>query len=357
MSFDLAKIRLDRTSAMSNGGWNCDAYPELEPLNAHSRIVVAQLKGPGVVTGFHTTMHGVYEQALPDEYRQAIAARGIVLEISYNGAESPAVRVPLGDFFADGCAGKADYFTSLYVEKAPKAYNCFIPMPFEGSATVALCNETPYDLMNYSFVEWESLPCWDGSLGYFYASSQHRRFQLDCDTSLPLFHVKGPGHLVGRSMSVTTADPLFKDFHFVMEANNEVRLDGATMPQIDYLGTEDSFGFSWGFQEKFCGLYNGMNHIRSGDDGPQELSIYRFLGQNAIRFSESLDWQIDWSHERGFRQNPDFCRDIDQRQRDNGTWVQLDSVFYWYQQHPLPFSHEALPDYESRCLSGGQDTL
>lgn len=337
----IARIRTDRHSRVCNGGWGYDSYPELEPLKANKSIVIAEIKGPAVITCIHVTQHFYMLQC---EDRKAVAARGVIMEIYFNDVPKPAVRVPLGDFFADGCAGRAEHFSSLYVEKAPESYNCFIPMPFEKSARIVLKNETPYDMSSYSFVEYEELPEWDKSLGYFHATWSRFAFQLTGNTNLPFFHVDGTGHILGRAWSICTDEPLFGSFHFVMEGNNEVRIDEDEKPTIDYLGTEDSFGFSWGFNKVHSGPYNGMNYVTGGV--PSLLSIYRFYGANVIRFNKSLDWRINWSNE--WTGNDDFQEEISRINNMGRGWIDYAATYYWYQD-TVGFEHQPMPSLEERC--------
>ncbi|GAG75660.1 unnamed protein product, partial [marine sediment metagenome] len=100
-----------------------------------------------------------------------------------------------------------------------------------------------------------------------------------------------------RQFSIVTDERLFKDFAFVMEGNNEVDIDGRERA-IDYLGTEDSFTFSWGFQTTFAGLRAGMPLVDKGNTN--HLSIYRFHDHMPIRYNKSLRWHINWSYERMF---------------------------------------------------------
>lgn len=343
---DLARIRLDRPFAMSNGGWAYDHYPELEKLDAHTSITIANLEGPGVITNIHSTQHGIWAPD-PDSIKpSAYYTRGILIEIYYNGSDSPAVRAPIGDFFGDGAGGAASHFTSLFVEKSPEAYNCFIPMPFEHSARVVLVNETDQDLSNYSFVEWHRLPEWEEDLGYFHATWNRFAFQLRPDTDQHYFHATGPGVFLGRAWSINTDEPYFNDFHFVMEGNNEYRIDNQPDPVADYLGTEDSFGFSWGFRSEFHGLYNGINHVHRPT--PSTMSLYRFHGANTIPFAESIDLRINWSHE--WLANEMFQKDMSALVAANGGWVDYATTYYWYQQTP-GHEHKPMGSLEERTAT------
>ena len=333
---DLARLREPGTFLFSNGGWKYDAYSELESLDAGRTITVADVQGPGAITHIHCTQHFVWDVRLDEQERQALAARGVVLEIAYDGEDEPAVRAPLADFFCDGCGGRCDYFTTLFVEKAPKSYNCFLWMPFARRCTVRLRNDTKYDLANYSFVEVERLHEWDASLGYLHAKWDRFAFQLASDADRPFLRVDGRGHLVGHAWSIATDEPLFRDFAFVMEGNNEVRVDGQEKPTADYLGSEDGFGFAWGWPDRFVGLRNGINFIQHED--PALVSTFRFRTRNVIPFARQLEWRVNWSHE--FKGNKSFHKRLAKRVDAGGAWVDYATMYYWYQDTP---SHEQGP--------------
>ncbi|HRZ36646.1 MAG TPA: DUF2961 domain-containing protein [Candidatus Paceibacterota bacterium] len=331
---DLAVLKTNTPTGFANAGWKYDRYQELPSLDAGQRMVVADLQGPGIIRHIHTTRHQD-----PD-----LNARGIVLEITFDDAPEPAVVCPLADFFGDGCNGKSMDFSTPLIECAPWSYNCYFPMPFARRARVILHNDTPRDAMNYSYVEWEPLPQWKPELGYFHATWRRSSFQLTKDTKVTFFKTQGQGHLVGRQFSVVTDEPLFRDFNFVMEGNNEVDIDGRERA-LDYLGTEDSFTFSWGFQTPFAGLRAGMPFIGKGT--PAMLSIYRFHDHLPIRFARELTWSINWSQERGFTSRPDWAARVE----EDGCWMDYASVFYWYQADPAGYRHEPLPPLASRRVA------
>jgi hypothetical protein len=336
----------------SNGGWAYDAYPELKTLDAHTAITVADIKGPGVITCIHITQHKLFRSiSRPEEEvpLQAILARGIILEVYYNDSKQPSVKVPLADFFADGCCGQAGTFGTMFVEKTPGSYNCFIPMPFEKSARVVLINETEYNLSNYTFVEYEQFPEWDEKLGYFHAAWKRSSFQLNDTTNLLFFHIDGSGHFFGRSWSICTDEPFFDGFFWVMEANNEVYIDGEQKQRLDYLGTEDSFAFSYGFKEFYCGPYAGMNFIKKDLLANLNLlSIFRFMKDNAIRFNKSFDLRINWSQEHSFVKREGFLERIAERNKCGGAWIDYATTNYWYQKE-IGYSHEEMPPINERC--------
>ncbi len=331
---ELATLHTDIKTGFANAGWKYDRYSDLPSLDAGKRMVVADLPGPGIIRHIHTTRH----------QNPAETARGVVLEIYFDESEQPAVHCPLADFFGDGCNGKSMDFSTPLIECAPWSYNCYIPMPFAKRAKVILRNDTTKDIMNYSYVEWEPLATWNESLGYFHATWSNKLFQLSKDSRIEFINIQGAGHILGRQFSVATDEPAFRGFNIVMEGNNEVNIDGEERA-IDYLGTEDSFTFSWGFQKTFAGLRAGMPFV--APENPSLLSIYRFHDHQPIRFRKQLSWAINWREERFFTAQPAWA----ERVQADGCWVQYDTVFYWYQDSPSGFQHEPLPPLEKRQLA------
>ncbi|MHC4400939.1 MAG: DUF2961 domain-containing protein [Planctomycetota bacterium] len=336
----LAVIKSDVQTRFSNGGWKYDRYKDLPSLDAKSRMTIADLEGPGVIRHVHVTRHAPEERA----------SRGVVLEIRFDDADQPAVMCPLADFFGDGCNGRSMDFTSLFIECAPWNYNCYFAMPFKRRAQVVLRNDTDKDIMNYSYVEWESLPEWNDEWGYFHATYSRKCFQLTKQTDEVFFEVKGKGHVIGRQFSVVTDEPIFRAYNVVMEGNNEVDVDGRRRA-IDYLGTECSFGFCWGFRSPFAGLRCGMTLVqqpKANANGPaaalNRLSVYRFHDQMPIRFNRSLKWHVNWQHERFFTARPEWAEAVEK----GGCWVDYATVHYWYQTTPGGFQHTPLPPVADR---------
>lgn len=359
---DITRKRIGRRAGLSNAGWAYDMLPKLQTLDAHTTITLADLDGPGVVTAIHFTQHVarkedslgfILEGAIthPEKERETrmFAARGLIIEVFYDHEPLPAVRCPLADFFADGCGGKAANFSSPFVEKVPDSHNCFFPMPFQKHILIQLCNETPFDLLDYCFVEYETLPQWQEDLLYFHAAWNLDAFTLTPDTIRPVIHIDGDGHLIGQQFSIITPEPAFRYFSFIMEGNPCYRIDGESEPSFIYTGMEDSFGFSWGFRQVVSGAYQGINHLQM-DAMTNELSIYRFRTTSPLIFQSSLDLEINWQHEFSLGQTnyhtPPREKVYEANARGGGQ-VSLASMHYWYAASPEG-SAQALPDLAVR---------
>ena len=240
MADEITRIRRDTRTRFANGCWNLDRYPDLTPLVAGSAVTVADFAGPGIIRMVHVTRHQPAD----------LFARGIVLEIRFDDALEPAVLCPLADFFGDGCNGAAMDFSSLLIECAPWSYNAYFPMPFRRRAQVTLRNDTAQDTMSYCFVEAESLPAWDNTIGYFHAAYSRRAFRLSADTSQEFLRVNGAGHLVGRQFSVTTDEPLFgmalvlDRFHASLSHGDDGFISGDPQSWVHVFGSLDGPWFS-----------------------------------------------------------------------------------------------------------------
>lgn len=402
LNLSLAKIKKIK-SGMSFNGWRYDSHPYLESLDAGKTIEVAYIKGPAVINWIHISKHEV--QTFEEE-RKKCMPRGIVLLIYYNDEEIPAVQVPLADFFCDGLNGKCSHFSNIFFEHVPESYNCFIPIPFEKSCRVCLRNDTDFDTSNSSHVEYEELKKWDDSLGYFHATYDRVLLKLKQDTVMNVFKLNDcSGHIIGRQLSISTDEPLFGGFTFVMEGNNEVRIDTdkpkhngpykkGERASYDYLGTEDSFGHSWGWNY-YKGLrigtpyYNTINlenlfkenivsnkkTIETSDttgitlemqdrvanvllnleklnskDSLSQLSTYRFCYPNMIRFSKSIDWRINWNHEFTFLNwGKEYRKMLNNLKDSNRLYVDYANVMYWYQDI-IGYIHSNLPTAKERML-------
>src|SRR3712207_3819147 len=91
------------------------------PIKAGQTVVLAEAKNTsGMVRRIWMTM--------PDRSPQML--RGLKLEMFWDGAASPAVSAPVGDFFGVGLGQMAQFESALFSNPEGRSLNCFVPMPF-----------------------------------------------------------------------------------------------------------------------------------------------------------------------------------------------------------------------------------
>jgi hypothetical protein len=99
--------------------------------------VLAEAKNtPGTVRRIWMTM--------PDRSPQML--RGLKLEMFWDGAASPAVSAPVGDFFGVGLGLMAQFESALFSNPEGRSLNSFVPMPFRTGMRIVMTNESGRDL-------------------------------------------------------------------------------------------------------------------------------------------------------------------------------------------------------------------
>jgi D-arabinan exo alpha-(1,3)/(1,5)-arabinofuranosidase (non-reducing end) len=285
-------------------------------FNTSKRVVVADLKGPALVTMIHF--------AMPQELK---LNRDVRLCAYWDGEPTASVDVPLVDFFCDP-AGVRDEVNTALVNKR-RGFNAYFPMPFRSSARIELVYDGPVEpgealwriMPCYSYVMYRVVDRFPEENGYFHAAWRQEALLLGQRDYLAL-EAKGKGKFVGWNVTIRLPG---RDGYPVDE-NEKFYIDGEKTASIEFQGLEDSFGFSWGFppsdsQFPFTGFYKFL----------KGAAAYRFFVQDAISFDTSLRVAIGF----GANEDPVFRREFSKR----GNTLQLSSTVYWYQTEP----HAPLP--------------
>jgi hypothetical protein len=310
---DLAKITPGATKA-ANALW-IENDLSLR-FNSSRRVVVADLKGPGVITMMHfadPTTHKV--------------SRDLLLRIYWDGETAPSVDVPMVDFFCDPAGLRQSVNTALVNKR--RGFNAYFPMPFRRSAKVELVYE---GTVEPGEALWKIMPCYSYVMyraekkiardtGYFHAAWRQESLLLGKQDYIAL-DTTGQGKVVGWNVTVRSVGRN----SYPVDENEKFYIDGEKEASVEFQGLEDSFGFSWGFPESesifpMTGYFPFMNGA----------AAYRFFLQDAIHFDKSLRVAIGF----GVNESPFFRREYSMP----GSTLQFSTTVYWYQigqRGPLP---------------------
>jgi hypothetical protein len=316
---DLSKLSPGRTRA-ENALWI--ENPLTAQFKSSKRVVVADLKGPAVITMIH---FAVGESQIATTNKPL--TRDLLLRMYWDGETSPSVEVPLVDFFCDP-AGLRDQVNTAFVNKR-RGFNAYFPMPFRKSAKIELVYEGPlapgaelWKLMPcYSYVCYRSQAEISKDTGYFHASWRQEGLKLG-ERDYVALEAKGKGKLVGWNVTVR----LPGRGGYPVDENEKFYIDGEPAASIEFQGLEDSFGFSWGFphSENIFPLTGYFPFFKGA-------AAYRFFAQDSISFEKSLKVAIGF----GEHEDPMFRRQFSKP----GSTLQFSSTVYWYQLEP----HSSLP--------------
>jgi hypothetical protein len=308
----------------SNALWPENAK-ELQFGDGRSKVVIADLKGPGIITMIHF--------AMPEAMR---LNRDTVMRIYWDGEKTPSVQAPLVDFFCDP-NGVMERVDSALVNKK-RGWNCYFPMPFAKSARV----EVEMDNPRYPNGMWRLNPCYayvmyrtvkslPSDAGYFHAVWRQQKLLLGKE-EYRVFEASKPGQFIGWNVTVRGVGA--PNAGYVVDENVKFYVDGERDPSIEWQGIEDAFGFSYGFPEQGNSFpYTGYQPYYNG------AAAYRFTLNDRISFSRSLRMTVGF----GRNESPWFREAFSRPENP----LQFSSVAYWYQKEPhTPFG--ALPSARDR---------
>lgn len=319
--------------------------PCLRDLAPGSRVVLAQIEGPGALTHIWCTVKDKTSKA------NRFTLRDLVLRIYWDGERSPSVEVPLGDFFCCGF-GVACNINSLPVAVAPtRGFNSYWRMPFRRSCYIEIENQGQELLpeffyqVDYTLSE-DVLPA---ETLYFHAQWRRESCTERGKDYVILDGVQGRGQYVGTYLALSTLQR-----YWWGEGEVKFYVDGEEHPSICGTGTEDYFGGAWSFAESegrvtleqtfsypFIGYPYYSRHDLAVhndfhlDEQPPQRGLYRWHIPDPIRFRTGLKVTLQ---QIGSGYGGLFEREDD-----------LSTVAYWYQNEPhrcfprLPEREERIP--------------
>ena len=93
--------------------------------------------------------------------------RGVLVEMYWDGADTPAVRAPIGDFFCHGIGRMAVVKNALFSSPEGRNFNCFIPMPFKTGMKIVVKNRSGRQIKHFYYdVDYRIRPLWAGILKF-----------------------------------------------------------------------------------------------------------------------------------------------------------------------------------------------
>lgn len=295
-------------------------------LPAHQQVTIADISGPGCIRHIWITVPRSTDSS-------PYVLRDLVLRAYWDGDHTPAVEVPLGDFFCCGFGLPADVRSVPITVGSVGGMNSYWPMPFGDAAKITVENQGDGDVGGFFFQIDYSLGDTVTDSGRFHA--QWRRSNATTrpgEDHLILDGVHGAGSYVGTYLAITQLSR-----YWYGEGEVKFWLDGDAWPTICGTGTEDHFGGAWAYQPHFDRSRRPMpvpytapfsGYLGLVEDDRSEWSdfaplgvpshgMYRWQVPDPVRFEQSLKvtlQQIGHDTHRLFER----CDDIS-------------TVAYWYQ--------------------------
>ncbi|MCW3055725.1 MAG: hypothetical protein JWN14_4895 [Chthonomonadales bacterium] len=228
-----------RSSSADLKGGNADA----RPVAPGETLTVADIAGAGRLTHLWFTIAAQSEDHL----------RELVLRIYWDGAKTPAVECPIGEFFGLGHAKYVEYASAVVSIGAHKGLNCYWPMPFKKHALITVTNEGSKRVGSlYYNLDYRLDKKMPRDVRYFH--TQYRTyFPAPVGKDLTICEVKGAGHFVGTFVTVMANSDAWWG-----EGDDNFFVDGETKPGISGTGSEDYFCGGWDFGRAFWTPFFGV---------------------------------------------------------------------------------------------------
>ena len=259
-------------------GWKVNPYLVAEP---GATLLLADIHGSGIIN--HIWFAGP----------NARYWRNCILRMYWDGAETPSVECPLGDFFCMGWQ-KFSQINSLPVCVNPgSGFNCYWDMPFAKEARITIENRSDDEFKIYYQVDYCLTDVPEDTL-YFHAQFRRVNPLPYKEVYTILDGVRGHGHYVGTYMSWGV-----NNSNWWGEGEIKFYMDGDTeYPTICGTGTEDYFCGAYNFEDPathdhyaaFSGPYTGMQVIEPNRlyASQMRFGLYRWHLTDPICFEHDL---------------------------------------------------------------------
>lgn len=240
-----------------------------------SRTLAEVKAGRGVVRRLWMTLND----------RSPKMLRGLRLEMYWDGAATPAVSAPVGDFFGVGLGRVVPFESALFSSPEGRSFNASVPMPFRTGMRIVLINDTdapqPKVYYDVDYTLGDELPA---DALYF-----HAHFRRENPTTMQrdyeiLPRVAGRGRYLGANLGVIVDG---RRYGATWWGEGEVKfyLDGDTvLPTLNGTGTEDYIGTGYG-QGAYSHRYQGAP---IADEEHQRYSFYRYHVNDPVYFRKDI---------------------------------------------------------------------
>lgn len=308
---DITRTIAGRARRASSGLFDPESNRDAYHIGPGETMTLTTLDGPGEIRHMWFTIAG----------RDRRYPRSLVLRIYWDGADTPSVETPIGDFFAAGNGMRANVNSlPIQVTSYGRALNCYWRMPFRKQARIEMTNEGENQLTVYWQFDWMELPRVPDDMLYFHARYR-QEFPAKPFSPYVIFEGKGEGHYVGTVFSIQCSYG-----SWFGESDDRFYVDGEREPSIVGTGCEDYFNDAWNLRE-FTNANTGVT-IKEPNGEDCRFTAYRWHVRAPVTFNKSLKVDIERrsfaqvrnpqtgeSTTYDFKYRPDFCS----------------SVAFWYQ--------------------------
>ena len=239
-----------------------------------------ELEGPMAITSLMALAK------FQDRDDQMQGLRELVLKITWDGAKTPQVWVPLGDFF--GTAPGINKYKSLPMGMTDEGFYSFWYMPFAKNAKIEIANDGKVERKVDFEVVHAPLTRPIEQLGRFHAKWHRDAFlpkEKERAIDWTMLTTTGHGRFVGVMLHVWNPRGGWWG-----EGDEKFFVDGEKFPSTFGTGSEDYFGYAWCNPTLFARAYHNQT-ISQGNRG--HVSLNRWHVADNVPFHKSFEATIE----------------------------------------------------------------
>jgi hypothetical protein len=298
-----------------NKGAKGHAFDVIEPKG---KKLLLNVTGAGVVNRIWLTVNE----------RSPKMLRSLVMNMYWDDSPTPAVSVPLGDFFGVGLGRRTPFESEFFSDPEGRSFNCYIPMPYKTAARIEIINESDIAVTLFFDVNLTSLDKHDKPVLYFHSYwNRENKTKLGRDFVV-LPEVKGRGRFLGMNVGVN-ADPAYgKSWWGEGEVKMFIDTD-TNFPTLTGTGTEDYIGTAWG-QGAYSNRFQGCP---VADEKAKQWCFYRFHVPDPVYFQSKC--KVTLQQIGG--EMTEFVRDLDSKgARLQPVSVANEKFYKLLEMNPVP---------------------
>jgi hypothetical protein len=266
-------------------------WADMPKLNARTTVKILDVDGPGVVSLLHVCNFGPAAGFAGN----SAGAQSVMVRVFYDHQSAPAIQMPLMDFLGDIQCQSA-LFNTVYFTKVKHSHNFRLPMPFREHISIELENPSEENLAAYADVQWEQVAKIPDDCGYLRTDYHSGTFKAN--KPLVLCRINHPATIVAHWLQYESEKSVRGEQ--LCEGDHQIFLDGDQKPTLNYLGSEDAYGYSWGFQHGVqsdgrCAIIKLEDLKPAGS----RVAAIRCRTGDAIRFQKSCRWMLTFENDPG----------------------------------------------------------
>jgi hypothetical protein len=260
-------------AAQANGGRK--GSPTVAVRAGDKRVLASVTNSSGTVRRIWMTF--------PD--RSPKMLRSLRIDIYWDGAKTPAVSAPVGDFFGIGLGRTTAFDSALFSNPEGRSFNSIVPMPFRTGMKIVMTNESGADLNELFYdVDYTLGDRHGPEMLYFHAYYRRENpTTLQHDYEI-LPKIQGRGRYLGANIGVITDRGTYFNTWWG-EGEAKIYLDGDNQfPTLSGTGTEDYIGTAWG-QGQYANRYQGSP---IADEANGRWAFYRYHIPDPVYFHKDV---------------------------------------------------------------------